>query len=159
MRTASAILALITTLGLHSPAPLFGSAILLISSGDASNDAAIQSVLQVQGNSVTIGPTADTFTGSGLSGYNAVFLNPTNLGLNAPDMPVSGQQALIDFVHAGGGLVAGGSVALLWAYPGDYRTLGVVLPGMPGLADTGNSFITFTSLTSNPLPDSGTRSR
>ena len=64
----------IAILLLYSPSELFASKILLISSGDTSNDDAIQSVLQSAGDTVNfIGPTFNTFTGSGLSGYNAVF--------------------------------------------------------------------------------------
>jgi hypothetical protein len=155
MRPASLILAGIAALWLHSPAPLFASKILLLSSGDASNDAAIQSVLQSQGNSVTIGPTYNNFTGSGLSGYNAVFFNPTNMSENAPDMPASGQQALINYVNQGGGLVTGGGTSLLLTYPGDFRTLNAALPALAGQPDTGNSPVVFTTLTSDPVMNAG----
>jgi hypothetical protein len=114
MRKTSLILASMAALWLHLPSPLFGAKIRLLSSGDASNDAAIQSVLRSAGDSVTIGPTYNNFTGAGVGGFNAVFLSPSlqaNSVVNwvpwgaPPDLPTSGQQALINFVNQGGGLV------------------------------------------------------
>jgi hypothetical protein len=167
MRAGSLILALMASIGLLSPRPVLASKILLISSGDTSNDAAIQSVLQSYGDSVTIGPTYNTFTGSGLSGYDAVFLNPSytpNASVNwtpmtaQPDMPASGQQALLDFVNQGGGLVTGATVAQMLQHDmGDLRTLRLAqaLPFNSLSEDTGNSPITFTSLTSDPRLNAG----
>jgi hypothetical protein len=157
MRTPSAILAAFIMSGLISPSLASASKIMLLSSGDASNDVAIQAILQSEGDSVTIGPTYNNFTGTGLIGYNAVFLNPTNMGGNAPDMPLAGKQALIGFVMQGGGLVAGGGVSSVWTYPGDFRVLGTALPGAPGQAMTNNSPITFTSQTSDPIINAGLR--
>ena len=65
----------------------------------------MQAVLQSQGNSVTLGPSYASFSGAGLSGYNAVVLLPNGQYWNGVDMPTSGQQALVNFVQNGGGLV------------------------------------------------------
>jgi len=135
----------------HSPSPLLASKILLISGTDQNNEAAIQAVLQSQGNSVTIGPTFSNFTGAGLAGYNAVLLMPNGNYWAQPDMPSSGQQALINFVNNGGGLVAGEPVLSMTAYPGDFKTLLQALPAWWGSAQTANSPITFGTLTSNPV--------
>jgi type 1 glutamine amidotransferase len=156
MRIPTLPLALIAVLVLHSPAPLFASKILLISSGDASNDAAIESVLQSAGDTVTVGPTYSTFTGSGLSGYNAVFLNPNAGDWTTSDMPVSGQQALLNYVDQGGGLVTSAMVFAL-ANPDskEFQTLVPALPAVAPGAETSNSPITFTSLTSNSTINAG----
>lgn len=155
MRPNSLMLAVVAAVALSFPAPSFASSILLLSSGDASNDAAIQSALQAAGDTVTIGPTYNNFTGAGLAGYNAVFLNPAISSSNAPDMPVSGQQALINFVSQGGGLVAGAGVAVLQLSQGDFSTLGTALPAMSEAVDTSNSPLVFTSLTSDPAINAG----
>lgn len=169
MRISSLILIVLVTLGLHSPAPLLADKILLISSGDQGNDAAIQAVLQSQGDTVTIGPTYNNFTGAGLSGYNAVFLNPSYQSNAAvswypwafpPDMPTSGQQALINYVNQGGGLVTGGTVSYenITVYngsPGNFHTLAAALPELTGQPATSNSPITFTAQTSNPTINAG----
>jgi hypothetical protein len=155
MRTYSLILTAAIIFGLSAPSPVFAEKILLISNGDANNDAAIQSVLQSAGDTVMIGPTYNNFTGSGLSGYNAVFLNPVNSFQSAPDMPASGQQALINFVNEGGGLVTGASVMQMIQYPGLFHSLASLLPSFGTNVDTSNSPITFTSLTSNPTMNAG----
>jgi hypothetical protein len=155
IRTYSLILAAIILFGLSAASPVFAEKILLISNGDASNDTATQSVLQSAGDTVTIGPTYNKFSGSGLSGYNAVFLNPVNFTLNAPDMPASGQQALVNFVNQGGGLVTGGGVVQMLGYPGLFQGLSPLLPSIPTSIDSANSPITFTSLTSNSTMNAG----
>jgi type 1 glutamine amidotransferase len=158
MRASSLTLAVIAAVLLHSPSPLFASKILLLSSGDAgaeSNTYAIQSALQAAGDTVTIGPTYDAFTGSGLAGYNAVFLNPNSNWWNASDMPVAGQQALLNYVNQGGGLVTGAMVSMWNEYPGEFRTLGPALPAWGGDPATFNSPIVFTSLTANSVMNAG----
>jgi len=122
----------------HFPSPVLASKILLIAGAD-DNDSAIQAVVQSQGNSVTIGPTFSNFTRAGLAGYNAVLLMPNGNDWAQPDMPTSGQQALLNFVNNGGGLVAGEPVLSMSAYPGDFKTLLQALPAWWGNAQTDNS--------------------
>ncbi len=141
---------LLTLLLTLSPSPLLASKILLITGGDTSNDSALSSVLQSQGNSVTVGPTYTNFTGSGLSGYNAVVLIP-NGPWNTADMPASGQQALVDYVKNGGGLATGEPVISLWTYPGDFKTLAQVFPAQMGGANTSNSPLVFTAQSNDPV--------
>ncbi len=165
MRTSPWRLVLIAVGALQATSPLLASSVLLLSSGDSSNDAAIQSVLQEQGFAVTIGPTYNKFTGVGLTGYNAVFLNPSDSNTAAvnwypeslvpPDMPQSGQQALINFVTRGGGLVTGATIQewnspTFYGEPGVFRTLSTVLPMelTQGVA-TSNSPIIFSQLTTD----------
>jgi len=141
------LLSLILTL---SPSPLLASQILLITGGDTSNDSALSSVLESQGNSVTVGPNYTNFTGSGLAGYNAVVLIP-NGPWNTADMPASGQQALVDYVKNGGGLLTGEPVISLWTYPADFKTLAQVFPAQMGGANTSNSPLVFTAQSNDPV--------
>jgi hypothetical protein len=141
---------LIALLVVLSPSSLLASKLLVITGGDPSNDAALLSVLQSQGNSVTLGPTYTSFTGAGLSGYNAVVLIPNGYE-NTADMPTSGQQALVDYVRSGGGLVTGEPVISLWTYPGDFKTLAQVFPAQMGGANTVNSPLVFTALSNDPV--------
>lgn len=147
------VVTLLVALALNS-SDLRGASVLLISSGDASNDAAVQSTLQAAGDTVTVGPTYNTFTGAGLSGYNAVFLNPNNTPLAFPDMPSSGQQALVNFVNHGGGLVAGADVAIYATFD-PYSPLAHLLPVAVSVVDSINSPITLTALTSDPVLNAG----
>ncbi|MFI5454903.1 MAG: PEP-CTERM sorting domain-containing protein [Isosphaerales bacterium] len=151
MRSRSLTSLLFALFLLHSPSPVLASKILLIAGADENNDLAIQAVLQSQGNSVTIGPTFSNFTGAGLAGYNAVLLMPNGNYWAQPDMPASGQQALLNFVNNGGGLVAGEPVLSMNAYPGDFKTLAQGLPAWYAGAGTANSPITFGTLTSDPV--------
>ncbi len=156
MRTRSLLLVFAVMLLVQSPSAALAEKILLISSGDAANNAEIQSVLQAAGDTVTIGPTYSNFSGTGLTGYNAVFLNPNYDSTSQATMPVAGQQALVNFVNQGGGLVVGG-MALVQSTmnQGAYQTLDSILPNSLSNTDTGNSPITFTSLSANPVVNSG----
>ncbi|MBL8851345.1 MAG: PEP-CTERM sorting domain-containing protein [Planctomycetaceae bacterium] len=58
------------------------------------------------GHSVTIGPNYDVFDGTfDLSGYDVIVLSA--VVYNLPYMPDAGQQAIVDFVTNGGGLITG----------------------------------------------------
>ena len=152
---ARALVVLISLLLVFSPSPVLASKILLITGGDSSNDSALSSVLQSQGNSVTVGPTYTNFTGSGLAGYNAVVLIP-NGPANTADMPASGQQALVDYVKSGGGLVTGEPViSMTAAFPGDFKTLAQLFPAQWGSANTSNSPLVFTAQSNDPVVTAG----
>ena len=158
LRVAPAILLGVVVVCGSSPLPVPAASILLITGGDTSNDNAISSVLQSQGNTVTVGPIYSDFTGAGLSGYNAVMLVPNGAGngaYNAPDMPTSGQQALVNFVDSGGGLVTGEPVLTQAAWPGNFKTLAQVFPAYDGGANTFNSPLVFTASTTNPVINAG----
>jgi hypothetical protein len=156
MRTRSLLFVFAVMLALQAPSKALAEKILLISSGDAANDVEIQSVLQAAGDTVTIGPTYSNFTGTGLSGYNAVFLNPSYDSTSQATMPVAGQQALVNYVNQGGGLVVGG-MALVQSVmnQGAYQTLDSILPNTLSNTTTANSPITFTSLSANSVMNTG----
>src|SRR5262249_6718107 len=62
----------------------------------------LKNVLQAYGNNVTIGGPYASFDGTELEGQDVVVLPQ----FDVPDMPIKGQQALLDFVSRGGGLIA-----------------------------------------------------
>lgn len=132
----------------------FGSKILLIGGEDVSNTSMMASVLEAQGNTVTTGPTYTAFTGGGLADYNAVFFLPNGPDWRRIDMPESGQQALVDFVKGGGGLVTSEPVGdLLAAAYGKplLQTLGQAVPIYPSTVMTGNSPVILGQLTNDPV--------
>ena len=128
-----------------------GDAVLLIGSGNPANDAVIQSMLRAQGDTVTIGPTYNSFSGGNLSAYKDVLLVPSGSSSTQGDMPMSGQQALMNYVSAGGGLVTGAMPIPGTVAQPDFQTLGPAIPATSsGIGATNNS-VTFTALTSNPV--------
>jgi Trehalose utilisation len=144
---------------LASPCSLQASKILLLTGNDSTNTAALDSVLTSAGNSVTVGPSYNSFTGQGLSGYNVVMLVP-NGSSNQGDMPTSGQQAIVNFVQGGGGLVTGEPVLIsTYAYPpvfpGYFATLAQTFPAMYASANTFNSPLVFSTLTKDPVMNAG----
>ncbi len=134
--------------------------ILYLGDGDSAVASAVYSTLTSSGNQVTIGPSVTSFGGAGLAGYNAVVMAPGLLPPvwnNGPavgaDMPMSGQQALINFVAAGGGLVTGGDTLLDLAQ-GGFKSLSPLMPFIDySAASTGNSPITFGVQTANSIID------
>jgi len=85
-----------------SAPPAFAHKVLVLSSGSADLDDRLRSVLQNQGHVVTIGNKFTRFSGESLTGQKVVVLLPNIDG--SGDMPPAGQNALVNFVSAGGGL-------------------------------------------------------
>jgi hypothetical protein len=156
MRAARLNLTLAALLCLF-PATLRADKVLLIGSGDPANQTYVQSMLQSQGDTVTIGPTFNNFTGAGLSGYNEVMLLPNGpwqspySAFSMGDMPKAGQQALVNYVNSGGGLVTSEWVLQKYTTQQDFQTLFKVLPMAASTMYTSNSPITFTALTANSV--------
>src|SRR5262245_26304135 len=107
MRTLQKLIVMLAILvcGLMASPSASADAVLVLSSGSADLDAQLQAVLQSQGHVVTIGDDFRKFTGDGLAGQNVVFLWPI-LDDGNSEMPLAGQNAIVNFVSAGGGLVA-----------------------------------------------------
>ncbi len=75
---------------------------------------------------------------------------------SSADMPISGQQALVNFVKAGGGLVTGEELTDRSGSPFHaFQTLSTALPAMPSTINTGNVGLTFSSLTNDPILNKG----
>ncbi len=157
--TLLAATAALATVFLGSPA--WAEKILFIGDGDSAVASAVSSLLTSAGNQVTVGPSVTSFTGAGLAGYNAVVMAPgeTPLPINdvlpvGAEMPMSGQQALVNFVAAGGGLVTGGDMMSDFNVGVfSYKTLEPIMPFVPSPGATNNTSITFGVQTSNPIID------
>jgi len=150
MRTFFLTLAL-TALASLTSSSLRADAVLLIGSGDSTNNTMVQSILAAQGDTVTVGPTFNNFTGGNLSGYSDVLLLPNNNSFLMGDMPVSGQQALVNYVNSGGGLVTSEYLMEKTVAQNDFQVLNAAIPVASSNILTDNSSITFGKLTSDPV--------
>jgi hypothetical protein len=154
-------------------APVQAGMILLLSTGNAAEDSAVSSLLAARGQSVTVGPDYTTFTGAGLSAYNAVLLLP-NYNWPNGDMPAAGQSALLSYVQGGGGLVTsewlvallsyvqggGGLVTSEWLVwkagaQTNFQTLQGAIPVVPASRFGTEDPITYTQAAANPALNQG----
>jgi hypothetical protein len=146
---------------------LFAENVLVFSSGSRVVDDQLQSILQAYGHTVTISPPFDGFVGNGLEGHKVVILMNLDdnwLALRA-DMPSQGQDALVDFVSKGGGLITNGWAIWKWALPGDdyvwgrpgFARLGLVFPVERISHDGWNidGTLTLTEATPDPILSNG----
>src|SRR5262245_40060807 len=128
----------------------------------AQDNVRLKNVLQAYGNSVTIGRSYDSFDGTELEGQNVVVLPQFDF----PDMPIKGQQALVDFVSRGGGLIANAWTVWKWAaqyndyfvQQGGLERLGSLLP-VQRISLRGYTYdtrgLTLTEATRDPVLMSG----
>src|SRR5262245_3855362 len=101
--------------------------VYVMSSGDAALDGAVVSVLTSRGHTATVGVAFTAFDGTqNLSGFQTVYFQ-ANANWSTGDMPVAGQQALMNWVNGGGRLVTCEWVAWL-AATGRLQTLLTILP-------------------------------
>jgi PEP-CTERM motif len=131
--------------------------VLLLSTGNTTNDSAVVTLLQAEGDTVTVGPVYYNYTGGGLAGYNAVILlqNNSNIGENMPD---SGQTALVNYVKAGGGLLTGEWTVWGIGVEGYNQILKTIIPVIPQTnydSYNYNSPITYTLSTPNAILNTG----
>jgi len=83
--------------------PCVAQQVYLFRTGVPERDAALHNALQAHGLQVTLGVPYQAFDGSqNLSSYQVAVLAGTG---NSDDMPLNGQQALLDWVSSGRGLV------------------------------------------------------
>jgi hypothetical protein len=121
--------------------------VLVLSSGNVSQDTAIQNALIAEGHTPTLGPAYNLFTGAELTGSIDSVLFQANANYNAGDMPALGQNALKTFVENGGGLVTGEWVVWKTSVAGGQRfsTLAPILPVAP--TNTFSGAISFPNVT------------
>ncbi len=95
------------------PSWVLATSVYVFSSGDPTEDSKVQSVLEARfgASNVTVGVQYGQFDGTqSLSSYGAVLLLANynyGSGGGTGDMPAAGQNALLDYVKAGHGLVTG----------------------------------------------------
>jgi hypothetical protein len=79
--------------------------VLVLSSGDATLDMNLKTLLETHGHTVTVGVPFTMFDGTvDLAPYDAIYLQ-ANYNWGTGDMPLVGQRQLINWVNCGGGLV------------------------------------------------------
>jgi para-nitrobenzyl esterase len=100
MKLSKIVLIAITLLA----TPALADRVLVLSTGSTLLDAQVQSVLESRGHAVTIGSRFTDFTGAELPQHDVVILLP-NLDGGDGNIPADGQNALVNFVSEGGGLV------------------------------------------------------
>jgi hypothetical protein len=147
-------------------AALFSSLALAVSSAQAANvyvfstgntavDSAYSAALAARGHAVTIGVQWNAFDGSvNLAGFNAVFMNMSaNWSNSAGQVSLAGQQQLVNFVNAGGGLITTEWIIYNNGTSGGtaYATLMPILPATYGSTWNSASQTTFSQVTPDPI--------
>jgi hypothetical protein len=128
--------------------------VYVLSSGDATLDSAVVSVLASQGHTATVGVTFPTFDGTqNLSGFQTVYFQ-ANVNWGSGDMPVAGQQALVTWVNGGGRLVTCEWVTWL-AATGRLQTLWTILPRVQNSSYSGQNPVTYRQMTADPTINAG----
>jgi hypothetical protein len=128
--------------------------VLLLSTDNADEDAAIQTTLQALGHQVDVGAPYYVFDGTGVLNYDVVLLVP-NYNYSSGDMPAAGQMALKDFVNSGHGLVT--TEWTMWLQAA-YLRLGILAEAIPVVATTAYrspASITYTSVTADDILNAG----
>ena len=154
-RLTTTLFTALTTLVLGALGPASASAhdVLVLSSGSTALDDQLRTILQDQGHVVTLGNEFTGFSGEGLAGQKVVVLLP-NLGDESGDMPLAGQNALVNFVSAGGGLVTSEWTIYMSAFR-SFAAIVPVLPVLPNVSYSESRSITYKEATPDPLLNSG----
>jgi len=133
--------------------------VYVFSTGNAAVDSAYAAALTGQGHTPTIGVQWNAFDGTiNLAPYDAVFMNHSaNWGGSNQQVSVAGQQQLVNFVNAGGGLITtewiiynnGTSAGTT------YATLLPILPATYGNNWNSIAQTTFSQVTPDPIINAG----
>ena len=128
--------------------------VLLLSTDNADEDAAIQTTLQALGHQVDIGVPYYLFDGTDVFNYDAVLLVP-NYNYASGDMPAAGQTALKDFVSSGHGLLTTEWTMWLQAAYLRLSDLAEAIPVVPTTEYRSPLSITYTSVTADDILNAG----
>lgn len=134
--------------------PIYANNVLLTSSGNATQDAALVSLLESYGHSVALGPQYSSFTGGGLAGADTVLLQ-TNYNWTAGDMPTNGQTALLDYVGNGGGLITTEWFVWKAAANNHFNQLMEAIPVAPNTTFRSAVSVSYSQVTPDPILNSG----
>lgn len=133
--------------------------LFVFSSENPSQDTALVNALTSAGHSVTLGQSAGTFTSAtSLAGYDVVFFqanyNWASLS-GSGDMPLDGQESLLNFVEAGGGLIT--TEWLLWntGAGGRFSVLKDAFPVVPTSTFRNATTVTYSEVTPDSVLNSG----
>jgi hypothetical protein len=134
--------------------------VLILSSGFSALDNQLAMLLGDAGHSVTVGTQYVSFIGADLGGKNVALLL-TNYNWPAGNMPEAGQEALVNFVSSGGGLITTEWTVWKWAskggtYPfsGSFARLGELFPVEKNDNYGYSSTLTYTQAASDPTLNS-----
>jgi hypothetical protein len=148
---------IILLLALCSAQPAQCALVLVLSSGNAAEDTAIENSLESFGHSVDLGPQYINFNGTtNLAGYESVvLLTNYNWNTSPGNMPAAGQTQLLNYVGAGGGLVT--SEWLVWktAAQAAFTILQAAIPVVPTVAFRGATQVTYSQVTPDPTLNAG----
>jgi hypothetical protein len=148
------MIALFMTAGVQ---PAYSASVLVLSSGNATEDTAIEYSLETFGHSVDLGPQYINYNGTtNLAGYQSVVLL-TNYNWNALplDMPAAGQTQLLNYVSEGGGLVT--SEWLVWKTGAQnvFNTLETAIPVVGTPLYRSAAQVTYSKVTADPTLNTG----
>jgi hypothetical protein len=107
---------------------------VLILGGSTTPDAdetAVQTLLDDNGQTASVGPSISTFTGTDFSDISSVILLDGDGSTTGFQMPTAGQTALLNFIQAGGGLVTGEWSVWTNDDEGNLTTLAPAFPVVP----------------------------
>jgi len=110
------------------------------------------------GHAVTIGPHYDAFDGSiDLSPYDAIVFSAAFYA--DPDMPLLGQQSIVDFVTNGGGLITGEWTTWRNNATGAFGEIAPILPASTAGGTVGGArvevSVRYAQVTSDPILNAG----
>jgi len=129
--------------------------VYVFSTGNAAIDSAYSAALAARGHAATIGVQWNAFDGSvNLAGFNAVFMNMSaNWSSSSGQVSLAGQQQLVNFVNAGGGLITTEWIIYNNGQSGgaSYATLMPILPATYGSNWNSASQTTFSQVTPDPI--------
>jgi hypothetical protein len=130
-------------------------AVYVLSGGEANSDQAVLDALSAGGYSATLGVAPSAWDGSqaNLEDYAAVvFLNSYNY--SDPEMPITGQVALANYIGQGGGMVTGEWIYYNVGFENYYQELSATLPAT--ITDYVNiTTTTFISSYPDPILNAG----
>jgi hypothetical protein len=156
MSRCSVLVALASVAGWVSVAQ--AAPVYVFGTGDAALDQAYAAALAAEGHAPTIGAQWNAFDGSvNLSGFRVVLMTHGRNWLGAGEVPVAGQQQLVQFVNGGGGLITTEWLLYNNGTSGgvSYGVLGPVLPAAYGGSWNAVSQTTFTQETPDAVVNAG----
>ncbi len=131
------------------------ASIYMMSSGDPVTDDAAASALTSRGHAVTIGDEYWLFDGTAsLADFDTVYLQ-ANYNWTAGNMPISGQDALVAWVHGGGRLVTSEWVIYYTAPTYKFDVLAEVIPIEQSFNYGTNPLASYQLVTSDPAIGAG----
>jgi len=137
--------------------------VLILGDGSDTDTRAVQTLLDANGQTATIGPAISSFTGAGgaggsLTGYQAVVLLDGDGTSGGYDMSSAGQTALLNFVKSGHGLVTGEWADPSKTSPNPMNILDAALPVMPDTSSDSITSLSYSRDATNSMLDAGVSS-